>query len=497
MLGGSSVAIVYLFKFKKRNNSTKKPGLSDGEKYGCEIFEPFTVTAPTLLFKATGVFEYNYTFIPEFNRYYFVKEWTFENGLWKATTEEDFLSSWKTQILNSEQYVERSTMESDEYIYDHQYTNTYNNRVYLHKIIPYYAGNVWWGLSDNVSVNYRTFLKGTWFGIGTIKDNQFYMQSNGYLIALKDTYVSLEVVMAQMRSEDVEKVRLSEFVSQLYMLPQSYDDVTSTTYATIFVGAENDFYSDNQSLTGTHRGKTWQGYDLSQGGEFKKVPRNKILTTYFRVPTKDILQEPFYLNAAPTKAFIIFRPFGKVEIDLTTLKKLEYLSIVVQTDVASGNSELSIVQENGLVPIASANIAVNVELTKTYNTRSQYERQTVNQLTNIAQGVLAPPTVEGTLKTAANLTSFAMRPYMQTGGALQGNAGNILVDATPSIYITRFEPVQFDNERFGSPLFKKRVLSKLANGFVKCIDAKILDNEMLLTEQDAVEQALNNGTYLE
>jgi hypothetical protein len=68
--------------------------------------------------------EYNYAFIPTFDRYYFVREWTFQGGLWHANLEIDALASWKITLGASTCYVLRSSQSYDLDIVDTTYPGT-------------------------------------------------------------------------------------------------------------------------------------------------------------------------------------------------------------------------------------------------------------------------------------------------------------------------------------------------------------------------------------
>ena len=63
--------------------------------------EESSVINPTILVEHNNLSVYNYAYIPNFNRYYFVSEITsVRNGLWRVSLKCDVLESFKKDILN-------------------------------------------------------------------------------------------------------------------------------------------------------------------------------------------------------------------------------------------------------------------------------------------------------------------------------------------------------------------------------------------------------------
>lgn len=115
--------------FTKKTNSTKVPP-QDATPLSVtgEIKGDFSPLNPTFRFSET-VFPvaqlpgYNYAYVPQFSRYYFVS-WAFISGAWEASCKCDVLASYRTPILNSSQYVARSASRLNYKIVDGNYTTT-------------------------------------------------------------------------------------------------------------------------------------------------------------------------------------------------------------------------------------------------------------------------------------------------------------------------------------------------------------------------------------
>ena len=105
---------VTFYSFSKRVNSTARP--SGGTSYSVILKEGCSITHPSIRLIWTGggaPASYNYAYIPDFGRYYWVKNWNYDQRQWTADMEVDALASYKTQIGSSSQYVLRSSAEYD------------------------------------------------------------------------------------------------------------------------------------------------------------------------------------------------------------------------------------------------------------------------------------------------------------------------------------------------------------------------------------------------
>ena len=112
---------VNFYTFDKKPNSTKRP-TGTGTTYKCNLIEPTSFTAPDIaLVVPAKPTAYNYAYIPEFSRYYFIQDWEYGAGLWRATLSVDVLASYRDYIGSQKQYILRSAARSDGNIVDTMY----------------------------------------------------------------------------------------------------------------------------------------------------------------------------------------------------------------------------------------------------------------------------------------------------------------------------------------------------------------------------------------
>lgn len=69
-----------------------------------------SVINPTFVIQANNITQYNYCFIPDFNRYYFITDIvSIRTNLWRVSCRVDVLMSFKAQILNLDVTISDAT----------------------------------------------------------------------------------------------------------------------------------------------------------------------------------------------------------------------------------------------------------------------------------------------------------------------------------------------------------------------------------------------------
>lgn len=115
---------VNFWAFSKRKNSTKVPSALPSYSYDCQIRTEATLTEPVIELDTGAATGMTYAQIGDFGRYYFIREWRFERGLWSAYLEVDVLATYKSQIGSQTMYVTRSASSYDGDIPDGYYPTT-------------------------------------------------------------------------------------------------------------------------------------------------------------------------------------------------------------------------------------------------------------------------------------------------------------------------------------------------------------------------------------
>ena len=109
---------VTFYNFSKRRNSTKTP-TSTGTVVTCQLKEPCSLKNPRLLLSGNLFTTYDYAYIGDFGRYYFVSDVvSVGNGLTEITLEDDVLASHKTAIGSTVARIAFSSTGYEAYIPD-------------------------------------------------------------------------------------------------------------------------------------------------------------------------------------------------------------------------------------------------------------------------------------------------------------------------------------------------------------------------------------------
>lgn len=110
------------YTFSKRINSTARP--TGGVNYTIKLKEPSSIIRPHLELIWTGAGSptaFNYVYLGDFSRYYWIDNWTYSERKWLADCSVDPLASWKMQIGNASKYVLRAASDYDPLVIDDFY----------------------------------------------------------------------------------------------------------------------------------------------------------------------------------------------------------------------------------------------------------------------------------------------------------------------------------------------------------------------------------------
>lgn len=123
------------FSYNKSDERQIFKELVSGTTLNGTLRDESSIISPSILFESADVMRYNFCYIPQWQRYYFVRNVTsFRTNLYLVELECDVLMSFKNDIANFEVVVDKQTMSrnGDEYIDDGSLVcdNYMFNRVY-------------------------------------------------------------------------------------------------------------------------------------------------------------------------------------------------------------------------------------------------------------------------------------------------------------------------------------------------------------------------------
>ena len=107
--------------FAKKENSTAQPLDASLTTLTCKIKTPCSIQAPVVELASATVPSFNYAYIPDMGRYYYVTGVAYNRGIWEISMRVDPMASFKTDIGSASMYILRSSAQSNGYLMDPVY----------------------------------------------------------------------------------------------------------------------------------------------------------------------------------------------------------------------------------------------------------------------------------------------------------------------------------------------------------------------------------------
>lgn len=130
--------IMKMYNTSDSNNTINKT-LTNETEFNIKLKSNTSITQPVVVLHSNNIILFNYAYIPEFNRYYFVdKIELFPNGIYNITLKVDVLESFKNDIKNSYGMISKQTNINN------YYNNGYESEI--RKEVDLYRSNVTFNL---------------------------------------------------------------------------------------------------------------------------------------------------------------------------------------------------------------------------------------------------------------------------------------------------------------------------------------------------------------
>lgn len=321
---------IQLWSFDKKRNSTKRPTGAGATMTG-ELKEDFTLTGLEVTFNLGALLNtptFNYCYIPNLRRYYFITDWYYTKGLWVAVCAVDVLATYKTEIGNSRQYVTRAYSSYDPDIIDTAYITTCDNIIRNNDSM---TSTTFWGAS--AWGNNGTVVIGTiGANSGAVGPVSYYAMSVSSFASLMDTMlsgISWMGISATEISEELQKALINptQYIVSCRWYPILYSGFTQGTAVTAVKLGWWSFAASARLLSTIS--SAW-------------VNRNNELTIPHH-PQTAMNPRLAYLDMAPFSYYMLkFLPFGVFEIDTTELYDKTYLGLNVDVNLMTGDAVLKV-----------------------------------------------------------------------------------------------------------------------------------------------------------
>lgn len=474
---------VNLYKHDKRDNSTLRPA-GDGWQLYCVLRRGSSIMTPVLEFdfgttSDGNPIEYNYCYMPSFNRYYFIEDWTYSGSLWIATCIVDVLATYKNEIGSTSLYILRASAASDGRVPDTMYPAKEGcSYAHVEEATP-------WVLSGGSFVlgvvNKTPTIGGICYYLLTASQMTTFLTKlceNGFLNSANG-FNTTDASLALQRSivDPIQYVKSAVYIPVAPSLIPGSAVGSMEVYGFDFGFGTLGAQTFNPSNGRYHVGKT------------------------FDLPIHPDVARGEYLKQMPWSVYTMtIPPFGQVELDSSILANSAGVGAAVDVDLMTGLGILTISCNGCIVSRLEAQVGVPVQI-------SQVSRDYVGGITAIAQA--------GANMAGGVASGMAGNP----AGAVSGIAGGIgsIGDAVKALtpraqsvgsggsyaqlrYAWRldaqfFRPVDEDNAHNGRPLCAMRTPSSLG-GYMLVRDGDVATGGTS-TEDARVREYLETGFYYE
>lgn len=479
---------VTFYTFAKKANSTAQP--SGGTSYSCVIKSASSVLSPEIILDVgTGSRpDYNYAYIPDYGRYYWVREWTWiENRLWAGSLEVDVLATYKSEIGSENLYVLRSSAAYDGNIIDTLYPFKSNSGFTKTSGINPFFFNV----SDTtVNVAAGTYVLGVagagytqYIGMSQANLRTLMTQLSTYVLDHSgtdpDTFMQDDASYA-LQQALIDPFQYIKSCTWFPVVYQAYGTEVSFTYVGDFTF--NDVPHRNPD-------------NLWRGGQTSLV-----IPKHSQAGTRGA-----WLNASGMRYELHYGPFGKITLDSSKACNYTYLVLRHSMDYVSGAGVLEVGYSNiqGVIQeietVLNANIGVEIQLSQIYH--SALSRVISSGIAKSVQGGLSESSSPFLAKigTARDTALSAVGSIVSAMGAsldsLGSGGGFINLNEGLALYSQELVPADEDNYHNGRPLCQFRTLASLG-GF-----ALVQNGDIPISgtreEHDAIESYLESGVFYE
>lgn len=424
---------IQLFKFSKKLNSTKTPSNSDTpDSYDCFFLDAQSIMNPVIRIedtkgKGVTMFTYNYAYIATLGRYYFISNTVItDSNCIVYYLQVDVLGSFKTDFLNSNQYVLRSTNHYNDYLVDTMYPtvpmpigyrfdasrhesnniSAYNNKTaewsdiqFFHQ--DYYSGAILFGVTGSGGVSILHYV------CSVLVFKAFINQ----VVTATPTGFSWGNLPTGVQAALSNFLQYITYVKWIPFFPLT--DNLSSAETTIYLGSQS--FSINAYLVNA---------GLS----------NQPLRFYMTVPEHPLTSTHKYYNFSPFREVnLFFLPIGNIPLDTTKLMRSNvdnatrvYVNMIV--DLSSADAEWTITTSNNdnfttqILGSGVTNIGVDLSMTEYH---MSMEAALASGLTYfLSNGIKSMQTEAGGSQTH---TSSSGATHGGHGGTISGGHGGSLL----------------------------------------------------------------------
>ena len=449
---------IKLYSFSKEENSTKVPSGSAGTQYTGLLIEPCSVLNPVVKVNGINGYSYNYAYISEFSRYYFITDWETADGFWYLSMKVDALASFKSTIGGSTQFVQRAAGAQDVYLVDDLYPTT---------------GEMTKSVVE-IEQGLNAYLDNGWFVLNITGSSQSTVGS--YACAWSTFKLLIQEMVLKYDDNNWwtninQGIRNSIYqpfkhLGNVIWFPSSYIDTSGLTgLHRLYLG--NVYIEDNDMTF----------YHLSSPSIYNStsasLPKHPEAATYGK-----------YMNLKPFTQYIYHDGvFGDIELDPLKLIDKTTVTIGKTTDPMTGVQTLQL--PDGQYRVGQVGVMIPME---------NNSLNIGGFLSSVASAVLGAAT-GNYVEVAGDVLSAAISMVPVTTSTSQmGSTALSWQYTTIDCYF--WKSAGHDPAHLGKPYCKTKQINTLS-GYIKTSNSHIESTSMSSTEQEIITGFMDSGFFYE
>lgn len=477
---------VIFYKFDKRFNSTKRPEADAllTMRTRCHILNGTGVINPKIeldIGLTENPSQYNFCFINDFNRYYYVREWFFDAGKWIAFLNVDVLATYRNRIGSQNLYILRAANDYDGRIMDGLYPvksgcdyarNTVNSPYSSINAGCFVIGVVSkYGNFGSLTYHAMTAAELATLSAALIEDPSSLINST-YGFSLNDASAALQVQL-------IDPI---QYIKSCVWLPFAASEIPGTDIPASGPTGGIDIY--NWHLNVSHR-------IISNNGPHINITKSFGLTKH-----PDTSSRGNYVNCAPyTVATLSFPPFGVIELDTSVLCDASGLNAQLIIDALTGRGTIILKANNTIMNRLESQVGVPIQLSQVTRDFLGAASNILGSVGNIASAIMNPAGAVGGIIGAGQGIINAVEAMCPRANTIGSGGGFSHLQGTFEIDWQFFRPVNDDLTHNGRPLCQKRRPRDLG-GYMLVQDADV-PTTGTRAEDEQITAFLQGGFYWE
>lgn len=433
--------------------------------------------------------DFNYCYISDFKRYYFVRDWYFEDAFWIASLECDVLATYKDEIGNTDLYALRSASNYDGRIIDNVYpTKSGCSFTSVSGANPWTAtgGMFVCGIVNNSGYN------NTEYQFGSLQYNIFTSAQMGILMNYLmtdelfniDNGFNLDDASWQIQKSITDPL---QYIKSCVYIPIASSVITSelTDLVTPMVWDWNVYAQTSQA-----------GHPIGLATVLKRNKPSIIFNRTFNIPKHpQTNSRGAYVNQSPyTILTLLIPPFGVIDVDTTITSNATTINAKIEIDIPTGLGILTVSCNGIVLNRIEAQVGIPIQL-------SQITRDYIGGVSSIINGISGTITgalsgnVAGAISSATSGIGNAISSLAPRSQTIGTGGSYAQITESPRLDAQFFEIVDDDINKNGRPCCKI-IKPKNNSGYLLIQDGDVAINGTA-EESAKIKSYLEGGFYWE